>query len=123
MLIDTDVVIDYLRGRPEAVEFLERKVESAAVSTISVAELFQGVRDGREREILSEALSALTVLPVTAAIAETAGLYRREYRDACGCGLADCIIAATASHHRLPLVTRNVRHFAMLDEVRRPWDG
>lgn len=123
MLIDTDVVIDYLRGRTEAADFFERNIDDAAVSTISVAELFQGVRDGREREILSEALSALIVLPVTASIAETAGLYRRDYRQACGCGLADCIIAATASHHRLPLATRNVRHFVMLDEVRHPYEG
>ncbi len=121
MLIDTDIFIDYLRDHPEAVLFLERHIDDISISAVSVAELYQGVREGRERTKLSRMLSALVVLPLTEEIAETAGLYRRDYRDRIGCGLADCMIAATASEHHLELATLNNKHFKMLDSVITPY--
>lgn len=121
MLIDTDVLIDYLRGHTEAVEFLEANVEEAAISSVTVAELYQGVREGSERLKLATMLSALKVLPLTEEIAEGAGLLRREHRNSAGCGLADCMIAATATHHGLEIVTLNEKHFGMLDEVIVPY--
>lgn len=121
MLVDTDVLIDFLRGRSEAIEFLERRVDDLQVSAVTVAELCQGVRDGRERTKLATTLSALTVLPLTEEIAEGAGLLRRDFRDSMGCGLAECMIAATASQHKLELVTLNAKHFAMLEEVVVPY--
>lgn len=120
-LVDTDVLIDYLRGQTKAVEYLEANVDEVAVSAVSVAELFQGVREGLERHKLATTLSALVVLPLTEEIAEVAGLYRRDFRARTGCGLADCMIAATASHHGLELVTLNGRHFTMLDRVLTPY--
>ena len=121
MLVDTDIFIDYLRDRTEAVFFLESHVDDISISAVSVAELYQGVREGRERTKLSRMLSALVVLPLRGEIAETAGLYRRDYRDRIGCGLADCMIAATASEHRLDLATLNSKHFKMLDRVITPY--
>ncbi len=120
-LVDTDVLIDYLRGHPKAVQYLEANVDEVAISAVSVAELFQGVREGQERHKLSTTLSALVVLPLTEEIAEVAGLYRRDFRASTGCGLADCLIAATASHHGLELVTLNGEHFTMLERVTTPY--
>jgi predicted nucleic acid-binding protein len=54
LLIDTDVLIDYLRGQPQAVEFLESLRELLLISTMTIAELYAGVRDGKERELLSD---------------------------------------------------------------------
>jgi len=121
MLVDTDILIDYLRDRPEAVDFLEARVNEACVSAVSVAELYQGVREGAERTVLSRMVSALVVLPLTGEIAERAGLYRRDHGGRLGCGLADCMIAATAAEHRMPLATLNQKHFAMLEDVVAPY--
>ena len=121
MLVDTDILIDYLRNQAEAIAFLEDHVDDLRISAVTVAELYQGVREGRERSKLGTMLSALTVLPLTAEIAETAGLLRREFRAAMGCGLADCMIAATASHHHLELATLNAKHFGMLEKVTVPY--
>ncbi|MCB1234870.1 MAG: type II toxin-antitoxin system VapC family toxin [Verrucomicrobiae bacterium] len=121
MLVDTDILIDYLRGHADAVSFLEGNVDDVSISAVSVAELYQGVREGQERTRLSRMISALVVLPLTEEIAETAGLYRRDYRDRLGCGLADCMIAATASEHRLDLATLNGKHFQMLKGVILPY--
>ncbi|TLD72429.1 type II toxin-antitoxin system VapC family toxin [Phragmitibacter flavus] len=121
MLVDTDILIDYLRGNSHAVHYLETNVNLISISSVTVAELFQGVREGEERTRLSTTLSAFTVLPLTEEIAQTAGLYRRDFRSSIGCGLADCMIAATASHHNLELVTLNAKHFGMLPNVTIPY--
>lgn len=121
MLIHTDILIDYLRGHPSAVSFMEQGIDDLVISAVSVAELYQGVREGHERTKLSRMISAFTVLPLTQEIAETAGLFRRDYRDSIGCGLADCMIAATASEHHLPLATLNEKHSRMLSSVMKPY--
>ena len=121
MLVDTDILIDFLRGQADAAEFLEEHVDVLCVSAVTVAELYQGVREGEERIKLASTLSAMTTLPLTEEIAEKAGLFRREYRDKMGCGLADCMIAATASHHDMPLATLNGRHFGMLQDLVQPY--
>ena len=122
MLIDTDILIDYLRSKEAAVAFLEAQINHCFVSAMTVAELYQGVREGYERKTLAESVSALSVLPVTEDIAVTAGLLRCDYKNTSGCGLADCIIAATAMSHRLQLVTLNRRHFPMLEDVLTPYE-
>jgi predicted nucleic acid-binding protein len=46
-LVDTDVLIDYLRGVPAAVNSL-LALDEVSVSVVSVAELFAGFRGTRE---------------------------------------------------------------------------
>jgi len=120
-LIDTDVLIDYLRGRPEAISFIEKNLSEGFLSVLTVAELYQGVRDGKERVKLARALSELRILPVTQDIAERGGLFSRDFRKSHGCGLADCLIAATADSHGLSLITLNVKHYPMMDNVETPY--
>ena len=40
LLLDTDVVIDYLRDQADAVEYLENRPEELLISSIAVAELY-----------------------------------------------------------------------------------
>jgi len=44
-LIDTDVLVEYLRGSPRAIRYLERLEGELLLSAITVAELFSGARD------------------------------------------------------------------------------
>ena len=48
-LFDTDVLIDYLRNRPEAVACVEQRMAGLATSALVVSELFAGVRDGARK--------------------------------------------------------------------------
>jgi len=120
-LLDTDLLIDYLRGHPEAVSFVEANVAEACISAMNIAELYQGVRNGEEQTKLEKMISAMTSLPITSGIAERGGLFSRDYRPSHGCGLADCLIAATADLHGLSLVTLNAKHFPMLRDVETPY--
>jgi len=74
VLIDTDVIIDYLRGNDAAIFYLESANSRLAVSVITVAELFSGVREGKERETLDVFLSAFELTPLTEDIAVKGGL-------------------------------------------------
>lgn len=121
LLIDTDVLIDYLRGQAEAVDYLEAATESLLTSSITVAELFAGVREGKERVALSTFLKEFEVIGINAAIAEHAGLLRRDYGKSHGTGLVDALIAATTEHAQASLVTLNRKHFPMLEDVRLPY--
>lgn len=121
LLLDTDILVEYLRGRREATEYLEGLTADLYVSVISVAELFAGVRDDGEERSLKQFLLAFTALPVTEKVARLGGLYRRDYRASHGTGLADALIAATASETGTNLVTFNRRHFPMV-EVTVPYE-
>ncbi|WP_228021494.1 PIN domain-containing protein [Vasconcelosia minhoensis] len=52
LLLDTDVIIDYLRGQTDAVAYLEGLTNPLLISAVTVAELYVGVREGEEREAL-----------------------------------------------------------------------
>ena len=121
VLIDTCVIVDFSRGRREAREFLDQLTGALFVSVMSAAELFGGVREGRERAWLDGWLNEVIVVPIDAATARTGGLFWRDYRASHGTGLIDALIAATAHHHRLRLATRNARHFPMVRELLVPY--
>ena len=121
LLIDTDVLIDYLRGRAEAVSYLESLTEPLLISAITVAELHAGVREGAERTALEQFLSVFDVIPVDNVIAANGGLIRRDYGKSHGVGLADAIIASTAEFRKADLVTLNKKHFPMLSNVVTPY--
>ena len=121
MLVDTDILIDYLRGNQKAEKFIESNLEDISISSITVGELYQGVREGEERSALDSMTSALTTLPVTEDIAREGGLLCREYRKSHQIGLADCLIAATAKFHDLPLRSLNLKHYPMLEKINSPY--
>lgn len=121
LLFDTDVLIDYLRERAIAVEYLESLFEPPSVSAITVAELYAGVREGKERKVVEKFIENLIIVPVSQEIAVKGGLFRRDYFKSHGVGLADAIIAATAEAEKATIVTLNKKHFPMLSKVFVPY--
>ncbi|NIW00283.1 PIN domain-containing protein [Candidatus Saccharibacteria bacterium] len=122
LLIDTDVIIDYLRNRPEAVEFLEQSDSNFYISPITIAELYAGVRDGDERIKLETFVEAFQSIPVDDSIAQQGGLFKRDYGKSHGVGLADAIIAASSEKMGAILVTLNKKHFPMLSNILTPYE-
>ncbi len=121
LLIDTDVLIDYLRGYPDAVSYLDGLTDPLLVSVINVAELYAGVREGDERTRLDQFVRAFQMVPVDPGIAQKGGLFRRDYLKSHNVGLADALIAATADILQCTLVTLNQKHFPMLNNVFVPY--
>lgn len=120
-LLDSNILVDYLRNRTEAVEFFGRLSAAPKISAITVAELYAGVREGREREILDRLVADIGVVNVDSVIAAKGGLLRREYLKTFGLEIADAIIAATAQIEDAELVTLNRKHFPMFSRVVVPY--
>lgn len=125
ILIDTDWIIDVLHDQDVAARTLEALApRGIAVSLISYGELYQGSYYARNQD---EALAGLRafldgkdLLPPTTSIMERFGIVRglltRQLRQQIGD--MDLIIAATALTHDLTLVTRNVRDFQHIPDLK-----
>lgn len=115
VLVDTDILSIFLRGKEEARALLVRAAEESLLccSAITVAEIFAGMRE-HERDKTVDLIDSLEVLDVTREIAEKAGAYKRNSRIQ-SLELADCIIAASAFVKQALLTTANAKHYPMSD--------
>lgn len=114
-ILDSTVLIDYLRGRPAVarVAALHDAGDIAATTAINVEEIVRGLRPA-EVEAAATLFTGLVVLPIDKRAAWQAGEWRRTFASK-GVTLwqADCLIAATAANHGGSLVTANTRDFPM----------
>jgi predicted nucleic acid-binding protein len=115
LIVDTDILINFLRGRQNARQFLARSMEESDLccSALTVAEIHAGMKE-LEREHTEILLDSLTVVDVTRAIGENAGSYKRAIKSQ-NLALDDCILAATAFVMHAALATGNDKHYPMLD--------
>ena len=120
-VLDTCVIIDDLRAGPEAVEFVDHASSRPTVSAVTAAELFAGARTTTEQRRLEELLQQLVVHDLDLEVARLGGACRRRYGQSHGVLIPDALIAATAELHGARLVTRNARHFPMLDDLVVPY--
>jgi len=120
-LVDTDILIDFLRGWPEAVKYVNSQADNIVVSAISIAELYAGVKDEKDKEELEAFIGIFPVLEINGQIARQAGLYKNKYFKSHNIGLADALIAASANHHNVILKTLNCRHFPMFPAIEPPY--
>lgn len=120
-LIDTDVLIEYLRGSDRAAEFLEQLEGDLLISAITVAELFSGAQGSDEIEALDQFMLAFEVVPVDEKLARAGGQHWQEYGASHGVGMADALIAATALAREAELVRFNGRHYPMVEDLTVPY--
>jgi predicted nucleic acid-binding protein len=123
-LVDTSILIDHLRGRPEAHRLLESELalgEPLFASVLTKVEVLAGMRS-REVRATRTLLAAFVWVEVSDEIAERAGLLARRYlRSHPGVDLVDYLVAATRDEIDVPLWTLNVRHFPMVPRLRAPY--
>ncbi len=118
VLVDTDVMIDYLRGYEKAVTLVKQHADQIALSAIVVAELYAGVKGSEEQTTIDDLITLFPVIPVSAEIARAGGLFKRDFFKSHGTGLADAIMAATAQSRNAQLTTLNVRHYPMINNLK-----
>lgn len=116
-VVDSDVLVDFLRGRPESAPLVRTKVRPVLVPAVVVTELYAGVRGAAEMEQLDAVLSVLRVVPLHADVARAAGLFKQRFGKSHGVGLADALVAATVEAEGAELLTLHVRHYPMFPDL------
>ena len=111
ILVDSDVVIDRLRGHPGAEGALRvvASDDTICCCAVTVAEVRAGMRPDEEEATLL-LFDAMEVLPVDREVALLAGRLKCEAKGF-RLELADCLIAACAMRIGARLLTRNPRHY------------
>lgn len=120
-LVDTDILIDALRGYKPAQHFVRENREEIALSVLTVAALYAGVRNRGEERVLNEFHLLFSKVDVGESIARKAGFYRYRYGKSHGTGLVDALLAATAEAKNLVLATLNRKHYPMLQKLHVPY--
>jgi predicted nucleic acid-binding protein len=116
-LIDTDVMIDVSRGNASAASYLD-SLSDPAISIIAAQELIVGARDKRDLVGIDSLVSMYPVIHMDMAIGHVAYDLLKRYAKSDGLRTFDSLIAATAIRLGFELVSRNRKHFAMIDGLR-----
>lgn len=118
LLVDTDIIIDYLKGVKPARSLFNSKDIDIYCSILSKKELFskRGLRNS-ERKKITKLISGMKVLKIDDGINQKYSLLINKYGERQNL-IADYLIAATAWAKNLPLLTRNIKHFKRIKEIK-----
>ena len=112
MIIDTDVMIWFLRGNQRAIDFIMEAMPFS-ISVVTYMELVQGMRDKRELAKMKKAFAEMKVeiIPLNEDISFRASDYVEAYALSHSMELADALIAGTCMDKNDTLVTANDKHY------------
>ena len=117
-IVDTDVLIWYLRGNQKALELID-SLDRFCISSVTYMELIQGMRDKKELKLLQQTLKSwgVKIIYISEEISAKALFFMEEYFLSHSMQLADSLIAATASNYGLELITANDKHYKVVKEL------
>lgn len=112
MIFDSDVMIWFSRGDPDAIALVNSSVDRA-VSIVSLMEILQGSKSKAEMRTTKQFFQMLNfrVLPLSESIGHIAAGLIEEHALSCGLRLEDALIAATVREAGETFATGNIRHF------------
>ncbi len=114
-VVDTDIFIDFFRGFPDALPYLQQHADQITFSAVTEGELLSGsiCNDSKEREKVFHLLSQFEKIPVDNPLIQIAADIRRTYN----LELPDAIVAASALVTQSVLITRNTRDFQKIPNL------
>jgi len=117
-MIDTDVLIWYMRGNIKAKEVIE-KLNGFFISVVTYMELVQGMRNKSELTLLRSALRKwdVKILFINEDISAKAMFLVEEHYLSNSLVLADALIASTVVSNGLTLLTGNTKHYKVIKNL------
>jgi predicted nucleic acid-binding protein len=118
MIIDTDVLIWYMRGNEKAYEIIE-KSNTFSISVVTYIELVQGMRNKKELNNLRKALRGWNaqILYISEEVSAKAMFYVEQHFLSHSIQLADALIGATAITYGFPILTANNKHYKVMKDI------
>ena len=118
MLVDTDVLIWYMKGNQKAKNALDT-LESLVLSAVNYMELVQGIRNKTELRVLQKFISQkrIEIVHISVEISQKALYFLEQFSLSHQLRMADALIAATASVTNTTLLTGNTKHYRAIKEI------
>ena len=118
MLIDTDVLIWYLRGNSNARKAVNDNIPFK-ISVVNYIELVQGIRDKKELITIQRQLKSWStgIIQINENISARGMFLVEDYFLSHSLGLADAMIAATAMEYQEVLLTANDKHYSFIPNL------
>lgn len=124
VVVDTNVVVEVLRGNRRAAAVLRERIERGEVLRMSVLTRLELGAGARPSELgpLTEHLVLYDEVDVDGSVADRAAEFARTFRRShSAIDAIDYLIAATAELQADELLTLNVKHFPMFPGLRAPY--
>jgi len=125
LLIETTILVDFLRGSAAAADYLDAARPRAKLicSAVTKAELIAGSKTRGELRAIDQLLDRFETEPIVANDSARALIWLRKFYHSRGVGFHDCLLGAAAARHRIPIATLNEKHFKALPGIRviRPY--
>lgn len=118
MIIDTDVLVWYLRGNEKAYQVIENS-NNFFISVVTYMELVQGMRNKKELNSLRKALYIWNakILYISEEISAKAMFFVEQHFLSHSIQLADALVGATAIAHGNPILTGNDKHYKVMKNI------
>jgi len=118
MIIDTDVLIWYMKGNEKAYKAIEM-ANNFFISVVTYMELVQGMRNKKELNSLRKSIHSwdAKVLYISEEISSKAMFYIEQHFLSHSLQLADALIGATAVAYGLPILTGNDKHYRTVKDI------
>ncbi len=118
ILLDTDVLIWYLRGNKKAHKTIH-ELPHICISSVTYMELVQGMRNKEELRTLQKTLKQWNTktIYINEEISAKALFFVEEYFLSHSMQLADALIGATAAMYGMTLITANDKHYKVIKEL------
>lgn len=118
MIIDTDVLIWYLRGNEKSKKVVEDNVPFA-ISVITYIELIQGMKNKEEFRLFQKQMLRwnTNIIQINQEISSRAMFYVQEYSLSHSMMFADALIAATVIQNSEVLLTANDKHYKFIPNI------
>jgi predicted nucleic acid-binding protein len=118
LIIDTDIIIWYLRENEAAKETIEKNIPFS-ISVITYMELIQGMRNKEETRIFLRQMQKwnVDIIQIDKEISSRAMFYVQEYALSHSMMLADALIAATVVQTGGTLLTANDKHYKFIPTI------
>ena len=119
LMLDTNIIIDYLKQKPDVVSFIENYGKGNIVlSPFVVMEIYQGVLNKEDLNRTRKMLNGFTTLTIDQAIIDLALQIQQQYVLSHHLGIPDTLIAATALIYDLELITHNLKDFHFIPTLK-----
>lgn len=117
-ILDTNIIVDAFRGYEHAISYLD-SIQMPNISILTQLELMKGAQNKTQLgKINTQVSDYFNVVFLNKPIQELGLDLYAKYHLSNNIGIIDSMIGATALYWRIPLMTRNKKHYSFISDLR-----